>query len=273
MLQLATKQMLEKPPQGTQVPLGKGLRVFGKDGVTAVGKEFLQIHLKNNFSPRSLEDLTVEQRMQALESLMFLTEKRNGDIKGCMCADGRKQRGFLGKTETASPTVISDSVLLTSAIDAAERRDVAVLDLPGAYLFADMDEVVHMVLRGELAELMVQTAPEVYRKYVAYGRNGEAVLYVTLQKALYGCLKSALLFYRKLVGDMKEIGFELNPYDQCVANKVIRGRQITICWHVDDLKISHWDPVVVTGIVEWFKSIYGNVRRTRGTIMITWGWI
>jgi len=53
----------------------------------------------------------------------------------------------------------------------------------------------------------------------------------------------------------------------------IRGRQITICWHVDDLKISHWDPVVVTGIVEWFKSIYGNVRRTRGTIMITWGWI
>ena len=61
-----------------------------------------------------------------------------------------------------------------------------------------MDDVVHMVRRGQLAELMAETAPELYRKYkyITYGKNGGAILYVTLQeKDLYGCLKSALLFY------------------------------------------------------------------------------
>ncbi len=85
-----------------------------------------------------------------------------------------------------------------------------------------------------------------------------------LQKALYGCINSALLFYQKLVGDLKSIGFKLNPYDPCVANKVICDHQCTICWHVDDFKVSHWDLIVVTGIVDWFKGIYGNVRCTRG---------
>lgn len=50
---------------------------------------------------------------------------------------------------------------------------------------------------------MVESAPEIYHKYITYRRNGKAVLYITLQKALYGCMKSALLFYSKLVGDFK----------------------------------------------------------------------
>lgn len=191
-------------------------------------------------------------------------EKRSGDIKGRMVANGQKQWKYTGNLEVTSPKVISDSVMLTAVIEAAEQRDVAVLNLLGAFLSADMDKLMHVVLRGELAELMVQMAPEIYRPYVTYGSNGEAVLYVTLQKALYGCTKSALLFYRKLVGDMKSIGFELNLYNLCEANKVVRGRQCTICWHVNDLKISHWNPKVIDGIVEWFRGIYGNVRCTQG---------
>ena len=58
------------------------------------------------------------------------------------------------------------------------------------------------------------------------------------QKALYGCLKSALLFYEKLVGDLEAYGFNINPYDPCVDNKMIGGKQLTVCWHVGNLKIS-----------------------------------
>ncbi len=47
------------------------------------------------------------------------------------------------------------------------------------------------------------------------------VLYLHLQKALYGMMKSALLLYRKLVKELEEMGFEINPYDPCVANKLI----------------------------------------------------
>ena len=78
-----------------------------------------------------------------------------------------------------------------------------------------------------------------YRPYVATGPSGKPVLYVKLLRALYGLLKSALLFYKKLWGDLQQRGFVLNPYDPCVCNKTINGSQMTITWHVDDLKISH----------------------------------
>ena len=42
----------------------------------------------------------------------------------------------------------------------------------------------------------------------------------------------------------------INRYDQCVANKTINGRQCTIIWHVDDLKISHVDKKVVEDILK-----------------------
>lgn len=137
---------------------------------------------------------------------------------------------------------------------------MAVVDLPGAYLFADMDDVVHMVMQGKLAELMAETAPKIYRKYISYGPNNEPILYVTLQKALYGCLKSALLFYCKFLGDLKKKGFTLNPYDPCVANKIVDGKQMTITWHVDDLKVSHINKQAVDQIIDGFKSVYGDVR-------------
>ena len=42
------------------------------------------------------------------------------------------------------------------------------------------------------------------------------------------------------------MGFKLNPYDLCVANSQIKGKQCTIAWYVDNNKISHVDDTVVT---------------------------
>ncbi len=196
--------------------------------------------------------------MDALSSLMFLKEKRDATVKARMCADGRKQRdGTRPKQETTSPTVATESVFITTVVDAHEGRDVACYDIPGAFLHAHLDEKVTMVLKGRLAELMVQVAPNLYRKYITVDRKGTAILYMRMQKALYGLLRSALLFYRKLVGDLESDGFELNPYDPCVANKVIDGKQMTVCWHVDDLKVSHVDPAHVTLFGEWLSKKYG----------------
>jgi hypothetical protein len=70
-----------------------------------------------------------------------------------------------------------------------------------------------MILKGRLAELMVPVAPNLYRKYISVDRKGTAILYVKMQKAIYGLLRSALLFYKKLVANLERIGFKLNPYD------------------------------------------------------------
>ena len=50
-------------------------------------------------------------------------------------------------------------------------------------------------------------------------------------------MKAALLFYIKFVKSLLSIGFDLNPYDPCVANKTVENLQLTVVWHVDDLKV------------------------------------
>ena len=82
-------------------------------------------------------------------------------------------------------------------IDAKGDKEIAVVDLPEAFLHADNDEDVLMFMKGKLSELMSQIAPQTYQKYVMI-ENGQKVLYVKIQKALFGMLKSALLFYKKL---------------------------------------------------------------------------
>ena len=112
---------------------------------------------------------------------------------------------------------------MTGVIDAREMRAIATLDIANAFLHAENDEKILMLLRGRLAEKMVAVDPEMYRKYVTYSPNGQAMLYVRLSKALYGMLRAALLFYKRLRSDLENMSFEVNPYDPCVANKMVNG--------------------------------------------------
>jgi hypothetical protein len=81
---------------------------------------------------------------------------------------------------------------------------------------------------------------------------------------LYGCLKSAIQFWKHLSGNLIEHGYKLNPYDPCVANKEIDGSQFTIVWHVDDLKMSHKSGEVLDKEVKWLETIYGPLVGSRG---------
>jgi hypothetical protein len=114
-----------------------------------------------------------------------------------------------------------------------------------------------MILKGRLAELMVQVTPNLYRKYISVDRKGMAILRVKMQKTTFGILRCALFFYKKLVADLESIGFKLNPYDPCVANKEVNGTQMMVCWHVDDLKVSHMDPKENTRFGDWLSETYG----------------
>jgi hypothetical protein len=62
------------------------------------------------------------------------------------------------------------------------------------------------------------------------------------------------MFYKKLATALKSYGFEYNPYDPCVANKVVGGKVLTLCHHVDDCKISHVDTKVVDETISLLKG-------------------
>ncbi len=115
-----------------------------------------------------------------------------------------------------------------------------------------------MVLKGELAEMMVNIAPQIYCKHITVDKKGTPVLYVKLQKALYGLMRAILLFYRKLREELEDFGFTVNPYDPYVANKDVGdGKQLTVIWHVDDLMGSCVVDFELTKLSCYLASIYG----------------
>ena len=82
------------------------------------------------------------------------------------------------KSETSSPTVSLEAMMMSCAIDAKEGRHVAVTDIPGAFLHADMEEDIHMLLEGTIAELIIKLDPTLYRKYIWENKQGKLMLYV-----------------------------------------------------------------------------------------------
>jgi hypothetical protein len=87
------------------------------------------------------------------------------EIKARGCADGRNQRETTTKEEASSPTVAIESAMLSTTINAMEERGVDTVDIPGAFMRADIDEVVHVRFEGEIAEMLVRMDPK-YQKYV-----------------------------------------------------------------------------------------------------------
>ena len=193
----------------TQYSLKRGLETYGQAAVDAVVKELEQLHDRRTIHPRFASELSVTEKRKALAYLMFIKEKRCGTIKGRGCADGRKQRLYKTKEETSSPTVRTESLLLSCVIDAKERRQVITCDVPGAFMQVDIDEVVHIRLEGALAELLTKVDPELYTKYQVK-EKGKVVLYVQLGKALYGTLSASMLFWKDLSGHLLADGFVPN---------------------------------------------------------------
>jgi hypothetical protein len=194
----------------TQYNVKKGLKIFGEAGAKAVIKEKQQLHDRAVIQPKLANMLTRDEKRCSLQYLMFLKQKRFGRIKGRGCADGHKQQVYKTKEETSAPTVSVESQFLSCVIDVKEQRKVVTCDIPGAFMQADIDEVIHIRLEGPLATLLTKVDPELYTKFLC--KEGKKdTMYVQLTKALYGTLQAALLFWKDLSGHLIRQGFVLNP--------------------------------------------------------------
>ena len=261
------------PQRYSQMTAKAGFKKFGQEAVAAMIKEFTQLNEgavpgKPVVIPTDVKSLTALERKKALRAVNLIKEKRSGDIKGRTCVNGSGQRKYLKQDESvASPTAALESLIVTLLIDAYEERDVAVYDVPGSYLHATLSptgskERALMKLEGDFVDIMVKVNPE-HAKNVIY-EHGKKVLYMEILQAIYGCIESALRWYELYSETLVKEGFKINPYDKCVANKLINGKQCTIVWYVDDNKVSHVDNQVVTEVIEIMKGHFGDLVVTRG---------
>ena len=254
---------MSKLDKHAQVSVNEGVKRYGEKAIAAILKEFTQLNDKQVFKPCNPNRLSAATKRKALNLITMIKQKRDGKIKGRACADGRKQRRYITKEQVSSPTVQLESLMLSLLIDAHENRDVATADVVGAYLLAIMNDYIIVKISGTTANIMCQVNPQ-YKDFIV-NEKGKPTLYLQLSKALYGCMQSALLWYETFKTCLESLGFELNKYDPCVANKMINGKQCTICWYVDDTKISHVDKNVVDWVINQLEDKFGKMTVTRGT--------
>ena len=107
--------------------------------------------------------------------------------------------------------------------------------------------------------------------YVPYAvvKKGVKVLYLIVNKVIYGMLEASLLWYHKLRGELEEQDFVFNNYGPCAANREIEGSKDTIRFHVNDVLLSHIKSRFNDTIGKWCQEKYGSLKPTeicRGTI-------
>jgi len=165
-----------------QMSVKASIKKFGEKGNEAVSKELQQLHDRKAMVLVLKDEMSLEDRRKALRYLMFIKEKRDGAIKARGCADGRPQRQYTEKGDAISPTVSLEAMMMSCCIDAKEGRYVVVTDIPGAFLHADMNECVHMIMEGTVAEHVAKLELTIYRKYIWHNKKGKPMLYVRLKK-------------------------------------------------------------------------------------------
>ena len=258
----------------TQMSAHKGIKLFREKAIAAMMKE---LKLSNNgvipsnlvIQPIPFEELTPKDKKEALEAVNIIAKRRSGKIKGRTCANGSRQCKYLKDGENyASPTASLELIITTLVIDAYKGRDIAVADVPGAHSHAEFPNNKNVILRmTDIFTDIMREINEEYKDHIVYeiNKRGKKVkcLYAKVLRALHGCLESAFLWYQLYSETLKGLGFEINPYNRCVANKIIDGKQCTIVFYMDDNKISHADKSVVTIVIKEISEHFGDLTVSR----------
>ena len=119
---------------------------------------------------------------------------------------------------------------------------------------------VHMRLNKAMTQMLAEIDGS-NQEFV--DRDGSMI--VRLEKALYGCVEASNLWYNDLRDKLTANGFESNPYDSCIFNKIGKsGAQTTIVVHVDDLLVTSLSEDDLSDLCTYLKTVYPE---TRGTVI------
>lgn len=253
-------------------------RAIGEDpakNLPPIILELTNLVKKETFHGRHWESMTQEERRNLVRSAMNVTNKVSPTSEGegrvfdktkaRLVVDGSQQeRSLYTQEETSAPTVSNSAIMIVSQVAGAEHRLVVTIDIACAYLNAPMPtyaagKTVNMLINPQMAALLYKIQPEL-EKY----RRKDGSVVVELDKALYGCLQSAQLWYQELSSTLEEASFKANPSDICVFNRMKGGKQTTIAIYVDDLLVTTEKQSEIDSIIALLTAKYKEIKVTTG---------
>ena len=114
------------------------------------------------------------------------------------------------------------------------------------------------MFKGILVDMIYEIDPTYIDKIIWNKDNNKKSLYGRLIKAVYRTLLGEIVFYTKPSKYLTDHGFVQNKYNMCTFNKMMNGEQITVQFHVDDLKVSHKDYAVLDDFLDDLRSVFGQ---------------
>ena len=222
-------------------------------------------------------DLTPTQRSRILRSHTNVTHKvtpasdgtgRTTDkVKARHVANGDGQdRNHYSREETSLPT-LSISGLYLSLITNMHNFSSCICvaaDVGCAYLNAKMlkhdpEKLVFIKIDPDIATLLVQ----VDSNMLLFVRKDGSII-AELNKALYGCIESAVLWYEELSQTLISLGLTRNDTDPCVFN-LSGNKRLTVTVYVDDLMIMSNNVRTIDWLLTELTRKYEQLKITRGT--------
>lgn len=216
----------------------KAMKANEKDATTALLKELNSlIHTKEALTPVMMDLLSAKQKKKILRSILFFKEKHLADgtydkLKARLCANGAQQDRSL-YPDRGSPTAELSSILMILALAAQKGLEVAIIDFTCAYLHADLPPGDEVYIKADsfVSAWIAKYMPELEPFLSDLGE-----LTFKVNKALYGLVESARLWYNTLTAALLELGFTQNVVDECVFNRTNSdGSVTTVAIYVDDL--------------------------------------
>ena len=251
----------------------QALKKNPEEAAKSIYAEISQLDDKLVFHPIDPKNLTVQARKSAIRSSMFLKEKFAPDgtfekLKARLVAGGNLQdRSLYYDEDISSPTASLTSVFMIAAIAANEKRKVVTIDITGAYLHAALPKgpdapTILMRLNKIEAQFLVKKRPD-YAKFLL----PDGTMIVELDKALYGLIESARLWFKSMSDTLKKDGFISNAYDICVFNKIVDGKQITVVLYVDDLFLTSCQEKAIDDLIQLLTDKYRMLTVRPGPIV------
>ena len=251
------------------VSMKVAVKTMGDRALKAIYSEVQQMVDKTVWHPVHRRRLPSGDQNKVIRSSCFLKEKYDAaggfdKVKARIVAGGNGQdKGLYTKEETSSPTVATASLFTILALAGHESRHAMTLDIGGAYLNAIMPAGKPVYVR--LDPLIAAILGMLDATYIEFIQHDGSVI-VKLDRALYGCVESAVLWYNNLKATLEEDGFIINEYDICVFNKTIDGKQVTVLFHVDDILATSVLKSLLNQTYTMLLDKYHEVKQTTGNV-------
>lgn len=248
----------------TKSTIAKALRAKGARGdkaMEAAIAEVKQIDGKGSWHPVLKKNLSREERRAIVRTFMFVLDKFTPEgellkVKARLVAMGNMQNPDNILMDVSAPTVDITSVLAMAAINAQESRKKMTCDVGGAFLHTvwpkeQGQQVVHLDRIN--TSILLQVRPD-YQRFV----QPDGCILMALDRALYGLIQSARLWYDRLTAVLRGEGYAPNPVDPCVWNIGVGSEQCTVLFHVDDLSCSSVDLAKLKALEEVLVREFGE---------------